>query len=190
MEVIVISDAKLKIMLTEEDLRRYEICAAAADSDDPRARRQLRELLSEVKVQCGFDTVGERVLLQLYPSRGGGAELFVTKLGYGLRDHPRSPIRSDLRPAIFRFGEMGDLLRVCRQLSAVGYTAMSAAYLSDDGTLSLVLQEKSGASPGALAFVEEYGTRRPSGSELSHLKEHSVCLAEKDAVGRLAPFAI
>ena len=201
MELIVISDARLKVMLSAEELRRYELDGGTAAGDDPETKRALREILDEVKAKTGFDASGERVLVQLYPSRGGGCELFVTKLGKNLSSKPLPEERRcesgreavfDLRPAVFSFERLGDLLAVCRQLSRAGYALLSTAYASDDGRFFLVLQERlrSSGLPSRLAFVEEYGHRRRGAGDLSYIKEHSRCIAASDAVARLAPLAI
>lgn len=201
MELIVISDAKLKVMLSAEDVRRYELGASAVDGDSPETKRVLREILDEVKAKTGFDASGERVLVQLYPSRGGGCELFVTKLGKFASQKGAHGTRSieegreavyDLRPAVFAFETLRDLLSVCRQLHRAGYALLSTAYAAEDGKFFLVLQERarSGSLPSRLAFVEEYGRRRRGTGDLAYIKEHSSCIAAGDAVSRLAPLAI
>lgn len=195
MELIVISDAKLKVMLTAEELKKYELDAEGMDSESTEAKRVLRGILDEVKRRTGFDAGGERILVQLYPSRTGGCELFVTKLGRFARNG--EPARNatvamyDLRSCCFAFSSLDCLLRVCRQLLASGYALFSAAYAGEDGRYYLVLQEHltRQGSPGRLAFVEEYGVRRRGGTELAYIKEHGICIADADAVARLAAFA-
>ena len=39
------------------------------------------DVLSRAKLRTGFDTDGQKVLVQLYPSKDGGCEIFVTKIG-------------------------------------------------------------------------------------------------------------
>ena len=78
MELILISNAKLKIMLNENDMRKYHIgresdCAQAA------TRKAIRSLLDCARDQIGFNTDGEEIFVQLYTSKHGGCELFVTK---------------------------------------------------------------------------------------------------------------
>lgn len=78
MELILISNAKLKIMLNENDMQKYHIgresdCAQAA------TRKAIRSLLDCARDQIGFNTDGEEIFVQLYTSKHGGCELFVTK---------------------------------------------------------------------------------------------------------------
>ena len=81
MEIIMISNSKLKIMLCEEDLRQFELKADQLDYSNTDTKRMFWDVLSKAKHKTGFDTDGQRVLVQLYPSKEGGCEMFVTKIG-------------------------------------------------------------------------------------------------------------
>jgi negative regulator of genetic competence, sporulation and motility len=83
MEWIVINPSKLKIMLTEPDMQRYDLQPDRLDSMDEQTRLTFRQIFEDARKQTGFDTAGERLFVQLYTSRGGGCEIFVTKLGVG-----------------------------------------------------------------------------------------------------------
>ncbi len=78
MELILISDTKLKIMLSESDMKEYNI-GKEADCAESNTRHAIRSLLDRVKDITGFDTDGEEIFIQLYTSKGGGCELFITK---------------------------------------------------------------------------------------------------------------
>lgn len=81
MELIRISESKLKVMLTGEDMRQYELNSVDLDCEDSETRHAFRCILEEAKSQTGFDTHNYRIFIQAYPCRGGGCELYVTKLG-------------------------------------------------------------------------------------------------------------
>ena len=76
-----ISDNKLKVMLCEEDLKGFQLKADQLDYSNTDTKRMFWDVLSKAKHQTGFDTDGQRVLVQLYPSKEGGCEMFVTKIG-------------------------------------------------------------------------------------------------------------
>ena len=78
MELILISKSKLKIMLDEKDMKEYNI---GDETDCARAetRRAIRTILDRAKDQIGFNTDGVEIFVQLYTSKSGGCELFVTK---------------------------------------------------------------------------------------------------------------
>ena len=81
MELIVISSSKLKIMLTAPDMQHYELQGNTLSYINESVRRAFRHIFNDVKAQAGFDTTGEKLFVQLYASRDGGCEIFVTKLG-------------------------------------------------------------------------------------------------------------
>lgn len=78
MELILISNTKLKIMLNESDMKKYHI-GSESDCAQSSTRRAIRTLLECAKDQIGFNTDGEEIFVQLYTSKKGGCELFVTK---------------------------------------------------------------------------------------------------------------
>jgi len=78
-ELILINNKKLKVMLTPDDMARYELTCENIDCEDAPTRRALRAVLDDASASCGFDS-HERVFIQVYPSRGGGCEIFVTRL--------------------------------------------------------------------------------------------------------------
>lgn len=79
MELIVISENKFKIMLSEPDMRRYELNPEDMAETDDHTRRAFRHLLDDCG-EIGRDTRGERLLVQVYSSKEGGCEIFVTKI--------------------------------------------------------------------------------------------------------------
>ena len=81
MELIVISETKLKIMLSPPDMVHYELEGSSLNCVDDRTRAAFRHIFEDARDEIGFDTEGERLFIQLYASRGGGCEIFVTKLG-------------------------------------------------------------------------------------------------------------
>ncbi|MEE0968457.1 MAG: adaptor protein MecA [Clostridia bacterium] len=103
MELIVISDSKLKIMLTGEDMRQYSIDCSTLDYENTQTRRAFWSILDEAKHRTGFDAASEKVFVQVYPSKGGGCEMYVTKLGMfngkaddkGLYDDSEYDVRVD-----------------------------------------------------------------------------------------------
>ena len=81
MEFLTVGNSKIKIMLTCEEAEARGIRVEDSSYDDPEVRRAFRKILEEAKEKAGFDIGKEKVLIQIYPSRDGGMELFITKLG-------------------------------------------------------------------------------------------------------------
>ena len=204
MELILISDNKLKIMLTEEDMFKYEICAESIDYDNTETRRAFWQILDEAKHRTGFDAASERVFIQVYPSRGGGCEMYVTKLGEAspindggtrrpLVSHGGEQAKIRGRTVLFIFRSFNALAAVCSRLREMGYSDESAAYCARDGDgyfltltehMPTVLSKRT--SVGEYSFIEEYGKRRLGVLEAAYIKEHCICIEARDAVGVLS----
>ena len=102
MELILISNTKLKIMLNESDMRKYHI-GSESDCAQITTRKAIRTLLDCAKDQIGFNTDGEEIFVQLYTSKHGGCELFVTKCHAEAKSEElparvKSPISSGATP--------------------------------------------------------------------------------------------
>lgn len=99
MEMIVINQSKLKIMLTPPDMRKYDLSSGTLDCTDESTRRTFRRIIEDARAETGFETAGEQLFIQLYTSRDGGCELFVTKLGHapGPDEEQESPEHALLR---------------------------------------------------------------------------------------------
>ena len=170
MEMIPVTEHKLKMILKKEDLKKFELRADDLDYGTTETKRMLWSLLADAKRELGFDTDGYRILVQLFPSKDGGCELFITKtdgfpaLHTDEQLHYKRSFEKSAkgdRVSAFRFERMEHLLSVCRRLLAIGYGEWSEAYVSDEGQYYLFLGGLDPVGhliPDEFSFVREYGT--------------------------------
>lgn len=151
MELILISDSKLKVMLSADDMRNYEF----DDINNIHTKEAFRNLMREAKSRCGFNALEGRVFVQLYRSKAGGCELFVTKLSqsdsgadsgmdpadktgaaYSREERTNTEYKRYYmerkfkgRHVIYSFDEMRNLLSTCGVLRASQYSGSSIAYI-------------------------------------------------------------
>lgn len=199
MELIRISDSKLKIILTESDMRRYALTDENLSYENADVRRAVREMLAEAREESGFVADAERMLIEVYPSRGGGCELYVTKIlapaPADTKKAPPPPAREErTRPVVYLLPSLADLLRICRHLAATDYRGESAAYIGEGDACYLVLSEPLrgvGYPHSAPLYhpAEEYGERCSGNTKLTYVREHAHCLLDTDAVARLSALA-
>lgn len=186
MELIVISDTKLKVIMTSEEMRRY---MSEEDDEEEPSRAMIERLLREVERRSGVELSHRRVLLQLWRDRSGGGELYITILhseDTQGREEGRAMQKSR---SIYAFEGLDRLTAACRVLSDGGYRGTSDAYHGEDGTWYLsVTGEEDGEEPCILDILAEFGSRR-SGALLWLLAEHGCAVARGDAVRALAPLA-
>lgn len=199
MEWIRISTNKLKIMLTAEDARRYALNCAEANGAVPLAHAAFREILHDVKERTGFDTTDDKIYIQMYPSKEGGCELFITKTGLLLTEpqppatqneteKKETPVRRPPRRAraAFLFEEFGILLLLCRRLKKANFPAESEVWRDEKGQWWLLLSlPTEGKFFPDLSFIREYAKERNHESARLYLPEHASPICLKKAVETL-----
>ncbi len=172
MEFLVISESKLKIMLTKSEMKKYGLDSSELDYADKEVRTAFWQILDEAKIKCGFDSKGEKVLIQFYPAHSS-AEIFITKLGVLSKSAERSIVGSDRiamlssEIRIYRFSSLLSLIEALRRNSDV-LSEDSEAYLSENGSFYLIGEERNLRS----SSFSEYGEEVPKGLE-AYIKERS-----------------
>jgi hypothetical protein len=123
-EFLLIGDMKLKIVMSESDMQAYKL-DRGRDYSSPAYRRAFWRVLEKAKEEVGFDPDGDKVLIQFYPMRQGGCEVFVTKLGALSKDSVRSVTHSDNvdllshSKSFYCFEGLDDLKRFAAALKSV-----------------------------------------------------------------------
>jgi hypothetical protein len=182
MDLIRIDDNKLKIMLTPVDMQSYAL-DDTMDYTKDETRQAFRSIMSEVRSRTGFDAEGNRVYVQLYPSRSGGCEMFVTKLGTEKKDGEKpaaTPQKRDPTPKEYAyvFSSLSHLLMASRRLR--GDFSGTARAFTDRGKKEyfLILSEDA-------PVLTEYEGRRCKSREIPYILEYGRCFCE-DAPGILS----
>ena len=203
MEIIMISECKLKLMLAREDLAEFELDAEQLDYSKTETKRMFWDILNRLKRKVGFQTDGHRVLVQLFPSRDGGCEMFITKFADARRDggenETQAPSEREVpllhykpshretggKPGAFSFDNLEWMLTVCRRLLGIGYAGESSAYIGDESRYFLFLEglDPTGYLPlDEYSFIAEYGQVENVEALRDFLCEHGRILCRGDAV--------
>jgi len=188
MELIVISDSKIKLMLTRDDMENYR----------GTTREVLREIMEDARKKCGCTAMDGRLYVQMYPSRSGGCELFVTRLenrpqngdtalGKGedrvLTDYRKYIFQERGSHIIYSFEKLNNLLGTCARLAELGYSGTSMAYHDRAvGKFYLLLECETHIA------AEYFGNLCPS-RLYCYINEHCSLFC-REAVGKLAKFTI
>ena len=196
MELILINKNKLKIMLDESDMKKYHI-GSESDCAEGSTRQAIRSLLESARDQIGFETDGEEIFVQLYASKHGGCELFVTKCDTsrairsqrptGLLD---SPGRKNISLA-YSFEDLAGLIKACKILASRAYNGHSSAFCDDVGNFYLILKSD-GANAFArldqMTFLVEFGRRESPDPLLTYIAERGKVICDSNAVETLSGF--
>ena len=195
MEWIRISSNKLKIMLSAEDAARYALCPDTADYADALTRRAFKAILTDMRHETGFDASDDKIYIQMYPSREGGCELFVTKMGIEVTHKRTAPPgtyqaqknekkQKQKRSLAFCFTGIEELLSVCRRMKAAHYRGESHASVDDVGRYWLFLTEEGDPLTARedYLFVMEYGEIENRENAEIMLSEHGKALCGNYAI--------
>ena len=213
MELIVINETQIKLTLTPDDLERYPRNVGEGALFRAILHDAVRIGGEETgALPPGFTDRGGKLYVQMYPSRRGGCELFVTRLplvGTSSSDEYSCGRRADggtseglarraaLSPgysgpgasgrrAVYLFGELDLLLRCCSALSRTedGASLSGSAAFADRERQRFYL-----ILPAEHPTVGEYlGSLCPVGT-VSYIEEHCVPICRPDAVRRLGELA-
>ena len=176
MEWIKISKNKLKVMLTAEDARRYALNCADSTHCESLTRAAFRELLCDVRRHVGFDATEDQAYIQMYPSKEGGCELFITKTELARESEHQPPSESAIR-----LGTLSALLALCRRLQEAPQLLHSEALQDERGTWWLLVHYK-----GRLPYLAEYGELREGSSARLYLAEHGKVICAENAIQTLS----
>ncbi len=188
MEWIRISSNKLKIMLSSEDARRYELNCEDADYANVMTRAAFRDILTDVRRETGFDATEDKVYIQMYPSKEGGCELFVTKIGLLLTEEESYAASTEQHTAehhavsemrtYYIFDSLPPLLSLCRRLQDHSEIRKSTVWKDERGGWWLLLCTAGGR--GALhALMREYAKEVQSEKAALYLGEHAERICDR-----------
>ncbi len=148
MDLILISEEKLKIILTENDLQEMNIDIERLDYSNVSTKRVFWEILDRAKETAGFDAAKSKLYVQVFPSSDGGCEMFVTKFS-------SSPIPcSSIRKKVYRMSKnaedksgvlvvlgFDDLYKLCCRLSEEKLYLKTSLFYDDLGFYIMVIKK-------------------------------------------------
>ena len=197
MNIILISDDRLKVVLTDRDLSGYGIRIEDIDYGNTETKRVFWTILDKAKNETGFDAALSRIFIQIYPDSRGGCEMYVSRIG----DKKSSRSRTDgVRCAIggesdgetveyvYRFGGLDALISACRILVSSGFRGFSSAYacgMEPDSEFYLIIKVALEDEERMVLYLAEYGESYVSRYGKWRLMEHCRLISEGDAVSIL-----
>ena len=206
MEMILISANKLKVSLSATELERFELTTDMLDYGNTETKKMLWDILSRAKHSIGFNPDGYRIFVQLYPSKDGSCELFVTKISasessiYDIfssenkefddqdytvdSDISDESVSNETSVRVFEMDSLAALNAACRRLIDTSFSSNGAVYILD-GIFYLILQLDSQCYHfpiDELSFMGEYGTPKNSDELLMNLYEFGKLICSDNAI--------
>ena len=194
MELIVISDTRMKIMLTSAELTEYDLDMSSLECMNGYVKEKLYCILEDAKKAAGIESETQKSLVQVFPSRDGGCEMYVTRyLSLFDTDEGASDVEMQQKQnapskrTVYRFYDIKTLLSACKALKQKGRAPTSDAYVSADNTaFYLIIKESNRRDASALML--EFADPVFFGGIIPYIFEHCLPICEKNAVDILAEF--
>ena len=210
MELIIINENKIKITLSDEEMKKYGVCTEEVGLSFPNARYALRAILLDADVEEDFysDCDKNRIFIQLYPSIDGGCEMFVTKMDLissnnyweenvmpAYKEQSLAPQRPSRKPSVikrttltYRFDRLDWLISACRELTARGFSGESALYRDKEGRYYLLLSGSADADRkfSASSFLSEFAELENTDRTYLYICENGHCICPENAIGILS----
>ena len=200
MELIVINENKLKIMMTKNDMESFGLDENEFYCSVTNARDILERILDNSPIHTGFEniTIEDKILLQLYPDKNGGCELYVTKMIFDeTEDIPLMPEENDYKyllpkpqikiPLIsFKFDSLEDVISAAKELVFRNYVCEASFYQNHDGKYYLFMNVSNKKGDAQIEFLSEFGENTNAENSYLMLLEYGKCLFKKDAIKSLA----
>ena len=181
MEFLRIGETKLKVTLSKEEAKEYNIKLRDGAYAGNELRACLRRVLEEAKRRSGFDAGGDKLLVQLYPADGGGCELFATKLQALAEREKRMVTASENLTtysggrAVYCFPDLSTLIAATRVVASRCNDC--DVYAADSGEYYISAREHTLNGISDLDILSEYG-KRMTAIPRHILKEHTKLLVE------------
>jgi hypothetical protein len=121
----------------------------------------------------------------MYPSKEGGCEMYVTKLGFSMPEKEKN-IMDTVEPQVYRFETLGILMRVCVELSRLGYSRFGRTYTDKNGFFLYLESDAVQKNAARTAFLSEFGEKWDGDVFFRYKGEYCSPICESGAIGVLS----
>ncbi len=193
MELILISSNKLKVILSKEEMKKYKLNSDCNISNISE-KKHFSSLLDEIKRKSGFDTMNDRIYVELFESLRGGCEIFITRETKTQIRELISPKNDYFKKSVkesvltYKFDCAEHLISAAKRLNTVNLSCESRLLSDEFGSFYLFLTFRDGYSSEThdLIFLDEYGVRLRDSSIRLYLGEHGKSICDMCAVEALS----
>ena len=190
---MLICESKLKIVASEEEMKEYRLEISGCEQGGQRLRRAFWQVLDMAKSEVGFDPAGDKVLIQFYPIKTGGCEIFVTKLGILPESSARIVSKSNKIEVLSRhrgfysFDSLEDLCTFCRTIKKISNDGVPASDVYFDGGRYFLSVEEYGKGGETVEFpcILEFAKGLTADFSI-YIFEHADLIAQGDGIERFS----
>ena len=208
MELVVINENKLKITMDKADMKLYGLDENDFHCSVINTREILEKILHNYPYQTGFENISrdDKILIQLYPDKNGGCELYVTKITLDEKEgtifmpleneekyllpKPIQKKQTINNPIIsYRFECLEDSIKAAKELILRDFVGESSFYRNIDKKYYLLLnpkQNKNDDFTPQIEFLSEFGEVSNIENTFLLLSEYGKCIFKHKAIELLS----
>ena len=164
MEIIRINFEKVKISLSHNDMQTLEINCDMLDGMNKKGRIAFDKILEEAKGKCGFNTCGNKLFVQLFPSKDGGCDMFITKLEN--TNEKRYTVTKKKSSYCYQFKNINDLIMFCKAIIHIYPFELNSLYINEDKKTYYICLDKD------IHNITEYNGKKCVAEADAYIKEH------------------
>ncbi len=145
MEFILISEEKLKIILSKEEMTEFEMSPDDFDYSKISTKHILWSVLNKAHNETGFDADKCKLFVQVYASKDGGCEIYISKIRKEQFEHNTNTYyEKDNTSSGGYFLSLGfdNLISLCNRLNNDKIKYHTILYYNDIGLYVLILKPK------------------------------------------------
>ena len=200
MELIVINENKLKIVMSENDMRDYGLEENEFYCSVTNSREILKKILHNAPIKTGFEYISseEKILIQLYPEKNGGCELYVTKIplnesegaSFMLEENeskyllPKPLSKAHL--ISYRFDNLEYAIHAAKEIYKHSFDGASSFYKDIDTKYVLFVSHQMQNGLQIINFLSEFGEEVNSENTYMLLCEWGQCIFKDNAIEELS----
>jgi len=190
MEIIKIRFKTFKIILNEKESEKYNFISDRELSDEE-ISRSVDEFIDDIIKQESVDIKNENLLIQVYPSKNNGCEVYICGTEgnnmYKDRTAPAGQKKSASYIYVYRFDDINMLTDACSRLYNLSSDAESEIYYDNEKYKYYLLCHGISAKEMRFAFLNEYAKQLKS-PYAYYVREHLKCICKENAIERFASF--
>lgn len=185
MEIMKISDTVVKITLCKSEAEEYDL-DEKTELDAEEMKKAFSKLLLKAKKEVGFNFAGENIVAEIFSSKDGGYEIFVSyyKAEEKMYKEKTEPPKKVQKQA-FAAESLDNLLTIFSRLSCAGYSGDSAVYYDISSGKYYIILDPVSKKDLKYAFLSEYARfLRTTGN--IYLNDNVVCICKRNAIKKLS----
>ena len=204
MELIMINENKLKLILSQNEMQKYGLDENEFHLCISNSRQILERILEnyDERDELKDFTKSAKLLMQLYPDKDGGCELYVTRLyientsleseaqkgSSNLALLPLANTKKEAQNLCYSFLNFSDMISACRAIYNPSLNIASSLFISDEKKPYLFISKPSGINKKSHPFSNllEFGELENCERASLFLLERGYCAIKNGAIEILA----